>query len=61
MQTVELPFDSIEAQTKTAICFDMGDAEPVWIPISCINMELFDPRENFVDVAAWFAEREGLI
>jgi hypothetical protein len=61
MMTVEVSFDKVVHRTDEAIAFDMGDADPQWIPINCIDMDNFDEDLNIVDVAAWFAERAGLV
>lgn len=61
MRYIELAFDRVIHQTATAILFDMGEPEGVWIPKKCIDMEEFDPSSNEVPVSEGFAERKGLV
>lgn len=58
---VELAYDEIEHETQNAWLIDFGDDEPQWVPISVINHEDFDPKEHTIEIAEWFATKEGLI
>ena len=58
---VELAFDNVVRSTAEAILFNMGEEEPIWIPITCIDMDEYDPHENTVSVKESFAKQEGLI
>jgi len=55
---VEIPYDDIVAETGMAILFK-DDKEQFWIPKSVI--EDHDEDDRIVYVAAWFAEKEGLV
>lgn len=58
---VELAFDRVVNSTKAAILFDMGEKEPVWVPISQIDMDEYASDEDTVFITEWFAMKEGLI
>lgn len=61
-QYIKIDFDSVKHSTPGAILFDLGDDEEIWIPISMIDMEQFDPDNvKTVLVKEWFALRKGLI
>ena len=58
---VKLDYDSIVSSTVQAIEFDFGDEETIYIPVTLIDMDIFDPDEKLVHVKEWFAYEKGLI
>jgi hypothetical protein len=62
-----LHYDDVKHHTERAVLFIVGDDE-VWVPKSVIEVE-YDDREwedliksgpGEIEVAEWFAEKEGL-
>jgi hypothetical protein len=57
-EPAEISYTEIVTESDMAICFKDGP-DKFWIPKSVI--EEHDEEDKIVCVAAWFAEKEGLV
>jgi len=58
IEYLEIDYDEIVAESEMAICLRLDGETEQWIPKSVMSCY---PSDGVADVAAWFAEREGLI
>lgn len=55
---VVIDFDRVKTNTASAVLLEIEDLKH-WIPLSVIGQ--WDEEARQVEVAEWFAEKEGLI
>jgi hypothetical protein len=61
MDTVDIE-GVIEHETDMAVLVNTGNDEPVWIPKSLIRLQTSDTDGlTTIEVAEWFAIKEGLV
>lgn len=58
---IELGIDGEVSRTPNAILFNVGEEEPLWIPMSCMDLYSYAEGDKTIFVKEWFAKKEGLI
>ena len=58
-ETVALDFDRVVHRTTSAVLFDTGEPEGLWVPNSIIRDLDEDARE--VTVPVWWVRNKGLV
>lgn len=56
---VRISVDSIEWETKNAVCVKIGGHE-MWFPLSTIS-SIHKTTEPYIYVAQWIAKKKGLV